>query len=74
MTFLFCMFVYAQWLSCAVRVSPFGETGNYLQFAEKANLPLTTVLKLQFTAGAAYKKAGFVCLHSQGRRERFFFF
>lgn len=33
------------------------ETGNYLQFAEKANLSLTMVLKLQYTAGAAYRKA-----------------
>ena len=32
------------------------ETGNYLHFAEKADLPLTRLLKLQYAAGAAYKK------------------
>ena len=46
-------------------LSPFGETGNYLQFAEKANLSLAVVLKLQYTAGAAYRKARSTsCVHA----------
>lgn len=46
-------------------LSPFGETGNYLQFAEKADLSLAVVLKLQYTAGAAYSKARSTsCVHA----------
>lgn len=46
-------------------LSPFGETGNNLQFAEKADLSLAVVLKLQYTAGAAYSKARSIsCAHA----------
>ena len=48
-----CVFVFV----CVGYAFSVWETGNYLQFAEKANLSLTMVLKLQYTAGAAYKKA-----------------
>ena len=62
-----CMRVYVCVCVCAAcdMLSPFGETGNYLQFAEKANLSLAVVLKLQYTAGAAYRKARSTsCVHA----------
>ena len=40
-----------------VCVKYFLHLGNYLQFAEKANLSLSAVLKLHYTAGAAYREA-----------------
>lgn len=51
------------------------EMGNYLEFAEKANLSLSMVLKLQYTAGAAYKKAcstfcACVCVCAWWKRRR----
>lgn len=36
------------------------EIGNYLRFAEKANLSSTMVLRLQYTAGVTFKKTLFV--------------
>lgn len=46
-------------------VKCFLRLGNYLQFAEKANLSLSVVLKLHYTAGAAYREArstSFLCM------------
>lgn len=46
---------------------PVWETGNYHHYAERANLSLTVVLKLQFTAGTPHRdtfhfSCTFVCV------------
>lgn len=64
--YFLCVYAFACVCACVChdRLSPFGETANYLQFAEKANLSLTVLLKLQYTAGAAYReeRSHFLCV------------